>query len=465
MGLTKTSTGAKINAKSHTKSNSKINFAKGCDYTITLAGNPNTGKSTIFNSLTGMHQHTGNWTGKTVESAAGITTFKNKKFLLVDIPGTYSLIANSEEEIVARDYIKSGNSDVTVVVVDATRLERNLNLVYQIMNLTDNVIVCVNLLDEASKKGINIDLELLSQELGIPVVGTIARKKGTLANLLKTIFLVCSGKIICNPIKVKKKKGLSNEDYINLIFDKAHSVYEKVVKINNEKNYIHNNNKLDKILTSKKFGIPIMILFFCLIFWITIVGANYPSELLSKLFNFIGPYFEGFLIWLHSPTWLTSLLFDGVYKTVTWIVSVMLPPMAIFFPLFTLLEDLGYLPRIAFNLDKCFQKCGSSGKQALTMCMGFGCNAAGVVGCRIISSPRERLIAIITNSFVPCNGRFPLLITISTIFFAGSIYSKISLTTGLISTLIVSLVILIGICFEMIIQKIIKSKTKEGVPK
>lgn len=459
MGLTKTSTGIKSNNKFNYKN--KINFTKGCDYTITLAGNPNTGKSTIFNSLTGLHQHTGNWTGKTVENAAGITTFKNKKFLLVDIPGTYSLIADSEEEKVARDYIKSGNSDVTVVVVDATRLERNLNLVYQIMNLTNNVIVCVNLLDEALKQGIQINLELLSKELGVPVVGTIARKKTTLVNLLKTIFLVCSGKIICNPIKIKKNTKMSNEDYINKIFNKAHFVYNKVVKTTDKNQFLH-NNKLDKILTSKKFGIPIMILFFCLIFWITIVGANYPSELLSKLFNFIKPYFEGFLIWLHSPNWLISLLVDGVYKTVTWIISVMLPPMAIFFPLFTLLEDLGYLPRIAFNLDKCFQRCGSSGKQSLTMCMGFGCNAAGVVGCRIISSPRERLIAIITNNFVPCNGRFPLLITLSTIFFAGAIYSEFSFKTGLISTLIVALVILIGICFTFLISSFLSSTILKG---
>lgn len=460
MGLTKASTGTKIST--NTKSNDKINFTKGCDYIITLAGNPNTGKSTIFNSLTGMHQHTGNWTGKTVENAAGITTFKNKKFLLVDIPGTYSLIANSEEEKVARNYIKSGHSDVTVVVIDAMHLERNLNLVYQIMNLTNNVIICVNLLDEASKKGIKINLELLSKELGVPVVGTIARKKGTLVNLLKTIFLVCSGKLICNPIKIKKKKSLSNEDYINLIFDKAHSICEKVIDINDKTNSIHNDNKLDRILTSKKFGIPIMVLFFCLIFWITIVVANYPSELLSKFFNFIGPYFEGFLIWLHFPSWLISLLFDGVYKTVTWIISVMLPPMAIFFPLFTLLEDLGYLPRIAFNLDKCFQKCGSSGKQALTMCMGFGCNAAGVVGCRIISSPRERLIAIITNSFVPCNGRFPLLITLATIFFAGAIYSKTSFVTGLISTFIVALIILIGVCFTFLVSSFLSNTVLKG---
>lgn len=445
MGLTNSSTGKNLE--------NNTNFIKGCDYKITLAGNPNTGKSTIFNNLTGMHQHTGNWTGKTVENAYGISTYKNKKYLFVDIPGTYSLMADSEEEKIAKDYIQAGDSDVTVVIVDATRLERNLNLVYQIFNLTNNVIVCVNLLDEAARKGISIDLKLLSEELGVPVVGTIAKKKNTILNLLKAISLVCTGNIICNPIKV--------EQDVKKIFDKSHEVCNKVCRFDNN-NYNEKDKKVDKILTSKRFGIPIMILFFCLIFWITIVGANYPSELLSRFFNFLGPYFEGFLVWLHCPSIIVSLLINGIYKTVTWIVSVMLPPMAIFFPLFTLLEDLGYLPRIAFNLDKCFKKCNTSGKQSLTMCMGFGCNAAGVIGCRIISSPRERLIAILTNSFVPCNGRFPFLITIATIFFSSAIRKGVSLKSSIISTLFVACIVLIGIGFTFLISSILSKTLLKG---
>ena len=193
---------------------------------------------------------------------------------------------------------------------------------------------------------------------------------------------------------------------VSSIIQKAEDINKKVC-ILRDKNYNIRDRKIDKILTSKKFGIPIMLLFLCLIFWITIVGANYPSQMLSHLFGIL----EEKLIWifnyLHSPLWLKSLLIDGVYQTLAWVIAVMLPPMAIFFPLFTFLEDLGYLPRIAFNLDKCFKKCCTSGKQALTMCMGFGCNAAGVVGCRIIDSPRERLIAILTNNFVPCNRKIP----------------------------------------------------------
>lgn len=451
MGLTNSSTGKKLN---HSDT-----FVNDFDYKVTLAGNPNTGKSTVFNALTGLNQHTGNWTGKTVENAVGICEYKNEKYLFCDIPGTYSLFADSEEEKIARDYIKNSASDVTVVIVDATRLERNLNLVYQIFELTDNVIVCVNLIDEALAKGIKVDLNLLSQELGVPVVGTVARKKKTLYNLLKTISLVCFGEILCNPIKVDFNDN--SEDNSKLIFDKANRVVQKCCTFENN-NYNDRDKKIDKILTSKKFGIPIMILFFGLIFWITIVLANYPSQLLSDFFNFISPYFEGFLLWLHLPNWIVSLLINGVYKTATWIVSVMLPPMAIFFPLFTLLEDLGYLPRIAFNLDKCFNKCNSSGKQALTMCMGFGCNAAGVIGCRIMSSKRERIIAILTNSFVPCNGRFPLLITLSTLFFSGAMYYGKSFGASLISTLVVCIIVLIGILFTFLVSSILSKTLLKG---
>ena len=451
MGLSKNSTGKKVI--------SNIEDFNNVDYTIAIAGNPNVGKSTIFNSLTGMHQHTGNWTGKTVENAAGICNYKNKRYLLVDIPGTYSLIADSEEEKIARNYISSGKADVTLVIVDATCLERNLNLVFQIMNLTPKVIVCVNLLDEAKKKGISVDIGKLSNLLGIPVVGTIARKKKTLTNLENTLYNACEGNLTFFPNKIEVQND--DETFLSKVFEKAHNISGEVCSIENQ-NYNERDKRIDRILTSKKFGIPIMILFFCLIFWITIVGANYPTELLSNLFASIEPWLRNIFINISAPAWLISLLFDGIYKTVTWIISVMLPPLAIFFPLFTLLEDLGYLPRIAFNLDKCFKKCCSSGKQALTMCMGFGCNAAGVIGCRIISSKRERLIAILTNSFVPCNGRFPFLITIATIFFSGAIYSGETLKSSLISTFIVFIVICIGIGFTFLVSYVLSKTILKG---
>lgn len=528
MGLTKSSTGTNL-LSSNTKYYKNEN-----GFTVALAGNPNVGKSTIFNSLTGLHQHTGNWPGKTVSNATGSFNYLDTNFVLVDIPGTYSILSSSEEEEIARDYICFGNPDATIVVVDATCLERNLNLVFQIMEITDNVIVCVNLLDEAKKKHIEINLDLLSDILGVPVCGTIARKKSTLDNLINITYKVCKKEILPKPKKINyipiieksitsienKLKDLfdlpsnlyrwvslkllendesiinsiednldieftSNSDLLDLLDDlnielknsnvdktnfrnvitssimkHAENVCNKVCTFEN-KGYSNKDKKIDKILTSKIFGIPIMLLFLGVIFWITIIGANYPSQLLFSFFGYIQDNLINFANFINCPIWLSDMLILGVYRTLTWIISVMLPPMAIFFPLFTFLEDLGYLPRIAFNMDGFFKKCCCSGKQMITMCMGFGCNAAGVVGCRIINSPREKLIAILTNSFVPCNGRFPFLITIATIFVAGSIQG---FTGSIISTITVLFVILLGIFMTLIISKILSKTLLKGLP-
>ena len=443
-------------------------------------------------------------------------------------------MSNSQEEEIARDYICFCKPDVTVVIVDATCLERNLNLVYQTMEITDKVIVCVNLLDEAKKKKIHIDLEKLSNLLGVPVVGTSARKPKTLEKLKNALHKACTDSTIFSPKPVKYLpiiedciktlspeisaiiateenlnrwlclKLMDDEDtiiesiekHLNITLKYNLPLQEKLEEIKKElqKNNIDNNNfkdtivssiiataeeisnqvctfentdynsrdrKIDKILTSKKFGIPIMIAFLGIIFWLTVTGANYPSKLLSDFFRFIQ---EKLLYWFeffNAPNWLTGMLINGMYQTTTWVISVMLPPMAIFFPLFTLLEDLGYLPRIAFNLDSYFKRACSTGKQALTMCMGFGCNAAGVVGCRIIDSPRERLLAILTNAFVPCNGRFPFLICVATIFI-GSYFTGI--ISSLVSTLTVVFVILLGIFLTLTISKLLSKTILKGVP-
>ena len=454
MGLTSSSTGSNL------LTGDFYNFRSDCNFTVTLAGNPNVGKSTVFNGLTGMNQHTGNWTGKTVSNAAGTCTYLDKKFLLVDIPGTYSIITHSKEEEIASEFIRSGVSDATVVVVDATCLERNLNLVFQIMDITDNVVVCVNLLDEAKKKKIKIDLDLLSKLLGVPVVGTNARNKKTLTSLLKTLYKVCSGELIPNPCKIKLQDTCSTEENASLIIKHCENIALQVCTF--EKNdYRSFDKKIDKILTSKTWGIPIMLLFLGLIFWITIIGANYPSQMLSEVFEWIQMKLILGAEFIHMPEWLSSMLILGVYQTVTWIIAVMLPPMAIFFPLFTIMEDLGYLPRITFNMDKCFKKACTNGKQMITMCMGFGCNAAGVCGCKIIDSPRERLIAILTNAFVPCNGRFPFLITISTIFIAANFSG---FTASIVSTLAVVCVIILGIIMSLLISKILSNTILKGMP-
>lgn len=371
-------------------------------------------------------------------------------------------MSNSQEEEIARDYICFENPDCTIVVVDATCLERNLNLVYQILAITKKTVVCVNLLDEAKNKGIEIDLEKLQEKLKCPVVGTIARKKKTLKNLLNKVEEICK-------IEDTKKGKLQNiaelettvkEEIVSKILLRAEEVCKEVITYKKE-NYNSRDRKIDKVLTSKIFGIPIMIVFLCSILWITIVGANYPSEWLSFLFSMLEEKIVNAFEFIKCPGWLIGILVNGIYKTLTWVIAVMLPPMAIFFPLFTLLEDLGYLPRISFNLDNFFKKACTTGKQALTMCMGFGCNAAGVIGCRIIDSPRERLIAILTNSFVPCNGRFPFLITVSSIFI-GSLF--ITPWNSVVATLSVVAVILIGIFMTLTISKILSKTILKGMP-
>ena len=481
---------------------------------IALAGNPNVGKSTVFNSLTGLHQHTGNWPGKTVSNASGIFKYNNKQYKIYDLPGTYSLISHSEEEEIARDFICFSKYDLVIVVCDAVCLERNLNLVLQTLEITKKVIVCVNLMDEAKKKKINIDLKKLSNILGVPVVGTSARNKNGINELLDNLensnfnpieikydndietainiliphlenkikdlnprwvainlinyeeslykkitnylgYDLLKDKIIKNQLIYIKEEG--NYNIVDSLVKKSEKIAMEVVNYDN-KNYKQKDLKVDKITTSKLFGIPLIILLLMVIFWLTIKGANYPSNLLFQFFSFLEIYIYKFLIFLKLPTFLIELLVFGVYKVLSWVVAVMLPPMAIFFPLFTLLEDLGYLPRIAFNLDKMFKKCSACGKQALTMCMGFGCNAVGVSGARIIDSPRERLIAILTNVFVPCNGRFPTMITLITIFFVGINGSSF------LSVIILTVVILLGFLLTFLTSYILSKTILKGLP-
>ena len=502
------------------------------DYLVTLAGNPNTGKSTVFNALTGLRQHTGNWPGKTVARAEGGFDLAGKRVKVIDLPGTYSLQAGSADEEVARDFILFGQPDVTVVVVDATRLERNLNLVLQILEITEKVVVCLNLMDEAKRHGIAIDVVRLSSSLGVPVMPTVARQHGGIPELIEAIRGVASGEIVTTPYRAPNHPpeveavvaalaepieaafpGLPNSRWVALrllnadtrveaavlsgdlgdladgtfrvdepvpdsgalaisangfgkILDRAQALRWKLSPDFHdslaESNYataqriasdcavqglrrakFDFDRTLDRLLTSRWLGFPLMLLILTVVFWLTIAGANVPSQLLaSLLLDTVHPALKVVSVGIGVPGWLDGFLLDGVYLATAWVISVMLPPMAIFFPLFTLLEDFGYLPRVAFNLDKLFQRTGAHGKQALTMCMGFGCNAAGVVATRVIDSPRERLIAIITNNFSLCNGRWPTQILIGTIFIGALVPAHVA---GLVSAAAVVTVAVLGI--------------------
>ena len=424
------------------------------DFEIALAGNPNVGKSTIFNALTGMKQHTGNWPGKTVELAIGYAEGKKYTYKLSDLPGTYSLASHSPEEEIAREHITSGKCDAVIVVCDATCLERNLNLALQIIKTGVKTLLCVNLLDEAKRKNIEVDIDLLSEKLGVPVIGTVGRSKKSAKHILDAL-----DELITSPNSVAGQTEEIHEDEdIKEIILHAEDICKDVVRIDKKK-YRSRDKRLDRILTGRIVGYPIMILLLAAVFWITLKGANYPSELLSRGLFYIEGKLDTLFHVIGVPEKITDALVHGVYRVLAWVVSVMLPPMAIFFPFFTLLEDSGYLPRIAYNLDKPFKCAGACGKQALTMCMGFGCNAVGVVGCRIIDSPRERLLAIVTNSFVPCNGRFPTMIALISMFFvSGGFLSSVK------STLLLTLSVLLGILATFASTKLLSMTVLKGEP-
>ena len=413
---------------------------------IALAGNPNVGKSTVFNALTGSKQHTGNWTGKTVGNAFGTLKYKNKQFTVVDLPGTYSLAPHSSEEQEAVDFICDGKADVMVVVCDAGCLARNLILALQIIDIHSNVVVCLNLMDEAKKKGIYINTKLLSERLGVPVVSTVARRAKELDILKETML---SSAYRTDIDATHNNKGQTIEEYVREAEKIASETTQAVVP---NKQF---QRKADRLLTGKYTGYPVMLVMLALILWITMKGANYPSDLLWSLFNRIEYYLVRFMNYIGAPWWLSGSLIYGAYRMLAWVVSVMLPPMAIFFPLFTLLEDLGYLPRVAFNLDRGFKCCKTCGKQALTMCMGLGCNAAGVVGCRIIDSERERKIAVLTNALIPCNGKFPTLIALITIFFSGT---TVAGQVGIMTIIIVAAVGATFLCSALLASWLFKGE-------
>jgi len=507
----------------------------GHDFVVALAGNPNTGKSTVFNALTGLRQHTGNWPGKTVTRAEGGFATGGSKFKLVDLPGTYSLLSASLDEEVARDFLLFGKPDVTVVVVDATTLERNLNLVLQVLEITDRAVVCLNLMDEARRRGLEVDPRRLARDLGVPVVPTAARYDEGLPELMKAIADVARGETVGRPHRIGGRSReleravrrlteavhgihpqLPNAQWVALrlldgdtrirealehgelaelaavatrdgaaaespepppadrvaavvelasrlrwqagpdfhqalmeaIYTEAARLADRAVTRPEGKKRFDLDRTIDRLVTSRIWGVPLMLAMLTGVFWVTIAGANVPSGMLAEvLIDKAHPLLKAGAAAIGMPWWLDGLLIDGMYLATAWVVAVMLPPMAIFFPLFTLLEDFGYLPRVAFNLDRAFRRAGAHGKQALTMAMGWGCNAAGVVAARIIESPRERLIAILTNNFALCNGRWPTQILVATIFVGGAVPAY---WAGLISALAVVGVAVLGVALTFL---------------
>jgi ferrous iron transport protein B len=521
------------------------------EFVVALAGNPNVGKSTVFNSLTGLRQHTGNWPGKTVTRAEGGFVFGGRSYKLVDMPGTYSLLATSADEEVARDFLLFGRPDVTVVVVDACRLERNLNLVLQVLEITDRVVVCLNLMDEAQRRGILVDAVTLVGELGVPVAPTAARQNEGIDGLLRRLDAVATGQYTCQPRRAAVLgsplkhlvddlsqsvraafPGVPNARWVALrlldnderivhaistgelgdlsqdkvaeadldghdrphasvgeaaagvlakaeqlrwqagpdfhqslaegIYVQAAAIADRVVRRDETRQGADWDHRLDSLLTNRWTGYPIMILMLAIVLWLTVAGANIPSAMLfDLLLGTVHPALKSAASSAGLPWWLDGFLIDGVYLATAWVVSVMLPPMMIFFPMFTLLEDFGYLPRVAFNLDHTFHRCGAHGKQALTMCMGFGCNAAGVVATRVIDSPRERLIAILTNNFSLCNGRWPTQILIATIFLGALVPPYLS---GAVAASAVVGITLLGVACMFLAAWVLSRTVLRGEP-
>jgi len=442
--------------------------------TVALGGNPNIGKSTLFNLLTGRNQHVGNWPGKTVEKVEGRLRYNGKIIKVVDLPGTYSLNAGSLEEVIARDFLVQGKPDVVLAMADATNLERNLYLVLQLMELTPRLVLAVNMMDVARREGLRINLNKLSAALGIPVVSISAATGQGIDGLLKTVIAVGEGTITpaprvdygkeiesClqkisaalagaaarwprrwtalkllenNPAVAAELKAAGHVEalqqaaacrefigpcvqrkVIAALYGFAHRVAaEAVTGRSNGRRSL--TERLDGIVLHRLAAFPIILVMLGTIFAITLFGAAPLSARLAAIFAWLADQTREILVCLHAPWWLTGAVVDGLIVGMGAVISVMLPTMTIFFVIFALLEDAGFVPRLAFIMDRPLKAVGSQGKHCVSCLLAFGCSIPAVSSTRIMTGS-HRLLAMLTSPLLPCNGRLGVMLAVTGAFF------------------------------------------------
>ncbi|MBL7063484.1 MAG: ferrous iron transport protein B [Anaerolineae bacterium] len=466
--------------------------------TIAVAGNPNTGKSTLFNALTGLRQHTGNWPGKTVERREGEFRHNGRLVRVVDLPGTYSLTAVSSEEIVARDFIVEGNPDAVIVIVDATNLERNLYLVLQVLELTDNVAVALNMMDQVESKGVRIDLGALSEQLGVPVIPIVALKKEGIPQLVETVMEICEGKRALHPIGATFDESIEqniaqlepmigNSDYPSrwlaikllegdtdvkemlqanrnsaavkaaetlveqskgqpevLIAEERYELISRIARrsIHHEEGVEYLTDKVDDIVTHKILGLPILAMIAGFTLWAIYNIAGPIGGLFEQLFNVIIDWAGGLLA--STPWWVSGIIVDGILLGCQQIFVFMFGVLVVFFFIYGILEDIGYLARGAFVMDRIMKWLGLPGKAFMTIFAGYGCSIPGVMGTRIIDDESDRIITSVVVPFIPCAARIAVITAIVPVFFGSGLTATI-VTLGIfgLSLLIVALVAII----------------------
>lgn len=464
--------------------------------TIALVGNPNSGKTTLFNALTGSNQHVGNWPGVTVEKKEGKFKYKGAQYNVVDLPGTYSLGAYSEDEVVARDYILKGNPDIVINVVDATNIERNLYLTTQLIEMGVKVVIALNMMDEAKQKNIEIDLDKLSKELGVPVIPTIASKSKGLDTLIdqsiqsakesqNSNFRFSYGEDIDKEIEnIKSILGNSNLEYptkwvamkllegdqeiyrlienngpapikerlvfleekateyeleiVDKRYDFIGNIINKSVKKPSE-NIETITDKIDKIVTHKYLGIPIFALIMFVVFQLTfVIGGDILGGYVATLIETIGEYVVNLLAIINAPEWIISFMSEGIFGGVGAVFE-FIPLITVLYFFIGILEDTGYMARAAYVMDGLMRALGLHGKTFISMIVGFGCNVPGVMSTRTLDNKKDRMIALLINPFMSCGARLPIYLVFIAAFFPnhGGIVLFSIYALGIIVALIV----------------------------